>query len=175
MKKLTVAALVALAIGCSGVVHAADYKNTVSVGYAYTDLSGLISGNANGVNVKYNWEDLGSGFGVMGSFTYTTADVDGPYGYKLGDADYTSLLVGPSYRFNDYLSAYIMVGAGNGHIKDNWGDSDSKTSFAYGAGIQLNPVENIAVNASYEHTRFSTDADSDIDAGTWVIGVGYSF
>lgn len=29
-----------------------------------------------------------------------------------------------------------------------------------------NPVENIAVNASYEHTSFSTDADSDVKAGT---------
>ncbi|WP_237120482.1 outer membrane protein, partial [Salmonella enterica] len=87
-------------------------------------------------------------------------------GYKVGDADYTSLLVGPSYRFNDYLNAYVMIGAANGHIKDNWGNSDNKTAFAYGAGIQLNPVENIAVNASYEHTSFSTDADSDVKAGT---------
>ncbi|HCM1954409.1 TPA: outer membrane beta-barrel protein [Salmonella enterica subsp. salamae serovar 9,46:z4,z24:z39:z42] len=174
MKKLTVAALVALTMGCAGVVHAADYKNTVSVGYAYTDLSGWLSGNANGVNVKYNWEDLGSGFGVMGSFTYTTADIR-EYGYKQGDADYTSLLIGPSYRFNDYLSAYVMVGGARGHIKSNWGYSDNKTSFAYGLGVQLNPVENIAVNASYEHASFSTDADSDVRAGTWVIGVGYSF
>ncbi|MEY6222931.1 Ail/Lom family outer membrane beta-barrel protein, partial [Salmonella enterica subsp. enterica serovar Corvallis] len=89
------------------------------------------------------------------SVTYTSADVNN-YGYKVGDADYTSLLVGPSYRFNDYLNAYVMIGAANGHIKDNWGNSDNKTAFAYGAGIQLNPVENIAVNASYEHTSFST-------------------
>ncbi|EAA8947797.1 hypothetical protein B6440_25215 [Salmonella enterica] len=36
-------------------------------------------------------------------------------------------------------------------------------------------IEKIAINASYEHTQFSTDADSDVKAGTWVIGVGYSF
>ncbi|EMQ2632654.1 Ail/Lom family outer membrane beta-barrel protein [Salmonella enterica] len=145
--------------------NAAGYKNTVSIGYAYTDLSGWLSGNANGANIKYNWEDLDSGFGAMGSVTYTSADVNN-YGYKVGDADYTSLLVGPSYRFNDYLNAYVMIGAANGHIKDNWGNSDNKIAFAYGAGIQLNPVENIAVNASYEHTSFSTDADSDVKAGT---------
>ncbi|HHB9499195.1 TPA: Ail/Lom family outer membrane beta-barrel protein [Salmonella enterica] len=102
---------------------------------------------------------------VYAYVTYTSADVNN-YGYKVGDADYTSLLVGPSYRFNDYLNAYVMIGAANGHIKDNWGNSDNKTAFAYGAGIQLNPVENIAVNASYEHTSFSTDADSDVKAGT---------
>ncbi|ELX99237.1 putative bacteriophage protein, partial [Salmonella enterica subsp. enterica serovar Enteritidis str. 436] len=30
----------------------------------------------------------------------------------------------------------MMIGAANGHIKDNWGNSDNKTAFAYGAGIQ---------------------------------------
>ncbi|EAA7762217.1 outer membrane beta-barrel protein [Salmonella enterica] len=174
MKKIAVAVLFGLALGSIGVANAAGYKNTVSIGYAYTDLSGWLSGNANGANIKYNWEDLDSGFGAMGSVTYTSADIHN-YGYKVGDADYTSLLVGPSYRFNDYLSAYVMIGAANGHIKDNWGNSDNKAAFAYGAGIQLNPIENIAVNASYEHTRFSTDADSDVKAGTWVLGVGYSF
>ncbi|WP_254554076.1 Ail/Lom family outer membrane beta-barrel protein, partial [Salmonella enterica] len=61
---------------------------------------------------------------------------------------------------------FVMIGAEIGHIKGNWGNSDIKTAFAYGAGIQLNPVENIAFNASYEHTCFSTDADSDVKAGT---------
>ncbi len=175
MKKIAVVVLVGLALGSIGVADAAGYKNTVSIGYAYTDLSGWLSGNANGANIKYNWEDLNSGFGVMGSATYTTADIKA-WGYKVGDADYYSLLVGPSYRFNDYLNAYVMIGAANGRIKGGyWGDSDDKTAFAYGAGVQLNPVENIAINASYEHTQFSTDADSDVKAGTWVIGVGYSF
>ncbi|EAX3299542.1 hypothetical protein AA171_09445 [Salmonella enterica] len=36
-------------------------------------------------------------------------------------------------------------------------------------------MKKIAVNASYEHTSFSTDAGSDVKAGTWVLGVGYSF
>lgn len=174
MNKITAAVLVGLVSGSIGAANAAGYKNTVSAGYAYTDLSGLLSGNAGGVNLKYNWEDLDSGFGAMGSATYTTADIHN-YGYKVGNADYTSLLIGPSYRFNDYLSAYVMIGAGHGHIKDNRGDSGNKNSFAYGAGVQINPVENIAVNASYEHAKFSTDADSDIKAGTWVIGMGYSF
>lgn len=48
MKKIVVAVLVGLALGSIGVANAAGYKNTVSIGYAYTDLSGWLSGNANG-------------------------------------------------------------------------------------------------------------------------------
>ncbi|EDQ7409397.1 outer membrane beta-barrel protein [Salmonella enterica subsp. diarizonae serovar 16:z10:e,n,x,z15] len=174
MKKIAAAVLVGLALGSVGVVNA-ESRNTVSIGYAYTDLSGYISGNANGANLKYNWEDLDSGFGVMGSVTYTTADIENGYGNKVGDGYYTSTLVGPSYRFNDYINAYVMIGVGNGRLNDYLGNSYDKTSFAYGAGIQVNPVEHIAVNASYEHASFSTDADGNINAGTWVLGVGYSF
>ncbi|EEF5710163.1 outer membrane beta-barrel protein [Salmonella enterica] len=175
MNKMAVAVVVALVLACVGSAGAAGIKNTVSIGYAYTDLGGVISGNANGVNLKYNTEDLESGFGGMGSLTYTTADVNNGYGYKTGDADYTSFLVGPSYRFNDYLNAYVMIGAGHGHLKDNWGNSGSKTSVAYGAGFQVNPVDYIAINASYEHTRFDGVYDGRVNAGTWVLGVGYSF
>lgn len=46
MKKIVVAVLVGLALGSIGVANAAGYKNTVSIGYAYTDLSGWLSGNA---------------------------------------------------------------------------------------------------------------------------------
>ncbi|EBP4586282.1 outer membrane beta-barrel protein [Salmonella enterica] len=174
MKKFALIALAGLVLGSVGTANAADYKNTVSLGYAYTDIGGAISGNASGANVKYNWEHLDSGFGVAGSVTYSSADVK-YNGYKLGKVDYTSFLVGPSYRFNDYLSAYVLLGGARGKAENNWGDSESKTSFAYGAGVQLNPVKNIAVNASYEHANFSTGYDEDIKAGTWVIGVGYSF
>lgn len=54
MEKIAVAVLVGLALGSIGVANAAGYKNTVSIGYAYTDLSGWLSGNANGANIKYN-------------------------------------------------------------------------------------------------------------------------
>ncbi|ECE6544858.1 Ail/OmpX [Salmonella enterica subsp. enterica] len=175
MKKIALIALAGLALGSAGVANAAeDYKNTLSIGYAYTDIGGPVSGNANGANIKYNWEDLNSGFGVVGSVTYTSTDVKYS-GYKIGEVDYTSFLIGPSYRFNDYLSVYALLGGAHGKAEDNWGYSESKTSFAYGAGLQLNPVKNIAVNASYEHASFSTGYSDDIKAGTWILGVGYSF
>nr|DAM44253.1 MAG TPA: outer membrane protein [Caudoviricetes sp.] len=176
MNKLAVAVLAMSVLGGVGVASAADYKNTVSLGYAHTHLSGLISGNAAGANLKYNWEHLNSGFGVVGSLTYTEADLNNYYyGYRVGEVNYTSFLVGPSYRFNDFLSTYIMLGGASGEVKDNFGHSESKTSFAYGIGIQVNPVEHFAINASYEHAKFSTQLGDDIDAGTWVLGVGYSF
>ncbi|MBE8388470.1 Ail/OmpX, partial [Leptospira interrogans serovar Pomona] len=50
MKKIVVAVLVGLALGSIGVANAAGYTHTVSIGYAYTDLSGWFSGHANGAN-----------------------------------------------------------------------------------------------------------------------------
>lgn len=41
---------------------------------------------------------------------------------------------------------------------------------AYGVGVQFNPLPNIAIDASYEHTKLS-----DIKVGTWMLGVGYRF
>ncbi|VUC87486.1 Ail/OmpX-like protein [Salmonella sp. NCTC 11881] len=172
MKQVLIAVLIVSVTG--GLAQAAGVKNTVSLGYAYTDLGGALSGNARGLNLKYNAEDLNSGFGGMGSFTFTTADIQSYSGGKAGDMDYSSFLVGPSYRFNEYLNAYVMAGLGHGHIDDKRDNSGKKTGFAYGAGVQINPVENIAINASYEYSRFSA-YDSKVNAGTWVLGVGYSF
>ncbi len=40
----------------------------------------------------------------------------------------------------------------------------------YGAGMQFNPVENVALDVSYEQSRIR-----NVDVGTWIAGVGYRF
>ncbi|EGX5144509.1 Ail/OmpX [Salmonella enterica] len=130
-----------------------------------------------GFNIKYHREDPETNLGVTGSFACTrkSESSDG----ISGKLTYSSYTVGPSYRFNDYLNGYLLVGQGYGKIEASDEDtsvSASKTSFAYGTGGgQINPVENVAIDASCVYTKFSDGYGSNIDAGTWMPGVDYRF
>ena len=42
--------------------------------------------------------------------------------------------------------------------------------FTYGAGLQFNPIENVALDVGYEQNRIRS-----VDVGTWNVGVGYRF
>ena len=53
-------------------------------------------------------------------------------------------------------------------VRDKSDTSD--VGFSYGAGLQFNPVENFAVDVGYEQSRIR-----NVDVGTWIAGVGYSF
>ncbi|MGJ0625642.1 Ail/Lom family outer membrane beta-barrel protein [Xenorhabdus bovienii] len=186
MKKTLLTAVIAtgLSIFAFGANASSSGKSTISLGYAQS------SANANGIkvfksdgtewntkqhglNLKYRYE-LDDHFGVVGSLTYTLNRFENDHAGNVTKfkSDSYSLLAGPSYRFNDYISAYGMIGAAHNKIKIQ-GDSEfdiSKTSLAYGAGLQFNPIENIAVDASYQYSKFN-----DIKVGTWVLGIGYSF
>ncbi|EJA7721899.1 Ail/Lom family outer membrane beta-barrel protein [Salmonella enterica subsp. enterica serovar Benin] len=172
MNKITVAVLACLAVGSIGVANASQ---TVSVGYAQTEVNVTHSNQMPGFNVKYHWEDDNSGAGVIGSFAYTTKNDSNDY--SSGKLTYYSVTAGPSYRFNDYVNIYALLGLAYGKIEEEnaylryW---ESSTAFAYGAGVQFNPIENVAIDASYVYTQFSGDNDN-VGAGTWMLGVGYRF
>ncbi|ECG1392064.1 TPA_asm: outer membrane beta-barrel protein [Salmonella enterica subsp. houtenae serovar 45:g,z51:-] len=174
MNKLLIAAALASVIGSTGIANASQ---TVSVGYAQTQVKYYgVSKDMPGVNVKYHWEDDDTGVGVIGSFAYTQKSQSNDYAD--GKLTYYSVTAGPSYRLNDYFNIYALLGAAYGKAEVNTEDFsawESKTSFAYGAGVQFNPVKNVAVDASYVYTRFSDGYGGDIDAGTWMLGVGYRF
>ncbi|ECO0902164.1 outer membrane beta-barrel protein [Salmonella enterica subsp. enterica serovar Newport] len=173
MNKITVAVLACLAVGSIGVANASQ---TVSLGYAQTQVNITHSNQMPGFNVKYHWEDDNSGAGVIGSFAYTQKNASNDY--ESGKLTYYSVTAGPSYRFNDYVNIYALLGVAYGKIEvDNayisgW---ESSTAFAYGAGVQVNPVENVAIDASYVYTQFSDDYNNSVGAGTWMLGVGYRF
>ncbi len=153
-------------------------ESSISIGYAQSKIKD-VDDHPKGVNAKYRYEfdDL---WGIIGSFTYTNLSYD--YydgGDKVGDSDfdYYSLTAGPSYRFNDYVSVYGLLGLAHGKIKSSAysryyeaeGD-ESKTSVAYGVGLQVNPWPNWIIDASYEYSKLD-----DAKIGTWVIGAGYRF
>ncbi|NIF20713.1 outer membrane protein OmpX [Candidatus Pantoea multigeneris] len=170
MKKI--ACLSALACVLAVSAGSAMAQSTVSVGYAQSDFQG-VANKANGVNLKYRWEDGTDPLGWIGSFTYTTKNntIDGYY----NKANFYSLSGGPALRLNDWASIYGVVGVGYGTRKFNSNvprndNQNDRWGFVYGAGLQFNPIQDIAIDAGYEQSRLK-----NTDIGTWIVGVGYSF
>ncbi|HGX9575597.1 Ail/Lom family outer membrane beta-barrel protein, partial [Pseudomonas aeruginosa] len=78
------------------------------------------------------------------------------------------------YRINDWASIYGVVGVGYGKFQTTeyptYKHDTSDYGFSYGAGLQFNPMENVALDFSYEQSRIRS-----VDVGTWIAGVGYRF
>ncbi|MGG7445198.1 outer membrane protein OmpX [Kosakonia oryzendophytica] len=170
MKKIAcLSALAALLAVSAGSAVAAT--STVTGGYAQSDAQG-IANKTNGFNLKYRYEQDNSPLGVIGSFTYTEKDRTEDSVYN--KAQYYGITAGPAYRINDWASIYGVVGVGYGKFQQT--EAVAKTSdtsdygFSYGAGLQFNPMENVALDFSYEQSRIRS-----VDVGTWIAGVGYRF
>ncbi|OTA17323.1 virulence-related outer membrane protein [Xenorhabdus vietnamensis] len=160
-------------------------KNTISLGYAQSNAS--LKNNIEiyhndmkmdkkqyGLNLKYRYE-FNEHIGVIGSLTYTQYVHEYDYLGSFSKFKWknTSLMAGPTYRFNDYISAYGLIGAtrskvGFSDAKDN--NFKTETRLSYGVGLQFNPTLNWAVDASYSYANLK-----DAKLGTWVLGVGYRF
>lgn len=170
---LLFSALVACGMGMS----VANAAQTVSLGYAQAKVDAFE--DLKGITAKYHYQGSDA-LGIIGSFTYLSAKQTEYYPGSSNDHykfKYYSLMAGPSYRFNDVVSIYGLAGIGYG--KSSWeeGDarfrssgSESKSSFAYGFGVQIAPAENWVIDAGYEGTKiYDTRADG------FNIGVGYRF
>ncbi|MFW0974379.1 Ail/Lom family outer membrane beta-barrel protein [Leclercia pneumoniae] len=185
MKKLSLALLVASTL-MSGTALANNH--TVSIGYAQSDFENL--GDIHGVNVQYRYE-WDSPFSVMGSFTYLTGDnSDSEYeagetwSYK-DDIKYYSLLAGPVYRINDYVSVYALGGVsyikwdGETRWDYDWGyserdkTSENSTQFAWGAGVQFNPTDDFSIGIGYEGTTAKYYESYSVNG--FNLTVGYRF
>ncbi|RPH28940.1 outer membrane protein OmpX [Buttiauxella warmboldiae] len=166
MKKI--ACLSALACVLAVSVGTASATSTVSGGYAQSDMQGEAN-KAGGFNLKYRYEN-DTPLGYIGSFTYTEKNRSEADVYN--KSQYYGITAGPAYRINDWASIYGVVGVGYGKFQTT-GATDTNTSdygFSYGAGMQFNPMENVALDVSYEQSRIR-----NVDVGTWIAGVGYRF
>lgn len=194
MKKTAIAALV-----LAGSVLAAQYamaeSQTVSIGWAHGKIEN--ANNLNGVNLQYRYE-WNSPVSLVTSFTYMSGNQNDAWHDAWGDSykqnvdtKYYSLLVGPAYRINEYVSLYGLIGGARtkadvnyewrnsvgadepgGHKTIN-GSTDS-TNFAYAAGVSINPVENLAINIGYEGSSADIYGDNYAING-FNVGVGYRF
>ncbi|RLM25319.1 attachment protein [Brenneria alni] len=180
MKNLSIIACVFSGLAFSSSVFAAG-ESTLSIGYAQSDVkyeSESPKDDPSGFNLKYRYE-INDNWGVIGSFTYTGSDSNYSSGDSRSSLDlkYYSLGVGPTYRFNDYISAYALLGIGYGKAEFEYEDSlirawaeEDKTYVTGGVGLQFNVTPNFAIDASYEYTELD-----NVEVGTWAVGVGYRF
>lgn len=167
MKKI--ACLSALACVLAVSVGTASATSTVTGGYAQSDMQG-VANKAGGFNLKYRYEN-DTQLGYIASFTHTEKSntEDGVY----SKGQYYGITAGPAFRINDWASIYGVVGVGYGKaLATAYPDHDSTSDygFSYGAGLQFNPIENVALDVSYEQSRIR-----NVDVGTWIAGVGYRF
>lgn len=152
-------------------------QHSVEVGYARSDIGE--GDHLNGANFKYGYQPEDSALGLITSFTLT-GDSDKEYdqGVKAeGDIGYASLMVGATYQLTDWLKPYAMIGVGRAGYKidityqnDKETVKDHDTAFSYGAGVQIEPVKDIYINAGYEGSRLF-----DTQVNTFTVGAGYRF
>lgn len=164
--------------------NASEDNHTVSFGYAQGKVKRFK--NIRGINAQYRYE-WNSPASIIGSFTYlkgnknhSTQERFSSYAEK-ENIKYYSLLAGPAYRFNNYVSLYALVGLA--HTKLEYSGTENAhysgkniyntVSFAYGAGIVVNPIENVSVNIGYEGTYAKYNENILINGVN--IGVGYRF
>ncbi len=84
-------------------------------------------------------------------------------------------------HINDYISFYGLIGVAHTKVDENvtfpgvYSEeySENKTSFAYGAGVIVNPISNLSVSVGYEGTRVKYNEDVAING--FNIGIGYRF
>lgn len=176
--------------------HAKPAENMFTIGYVDTDLT-LKDGQKNklrGTNFKFRHE-LGSNIGLVGSLIVARNE-DSQKGYYHGYGydettgkwtfdklmygkirtdvqKYYSLTVGPSYRFNDNISAYAVAGIARTELSIStreYKTVDKHTAATYGAGVQIDLINNWVVDVSYDYMN-----KGDVKASSWIVGVGYRF
>ncbi|MBC1098747.1 Ail/Lom family outer membrane beta-barrel protein, partial [Escherichia coli] len=156
---------------------AAEHQSTLSAGYLHASTNVPGSDDLNGINVKYSYEFTDM-LGVVTSFSYANAKDEQKTHYS--DTRWHedsvrnrgfSVMAGPSVRVNEWFSAYAMAGMAYSRVSTFSGDylqvtdntgkthdvltgSDdgrhSNTSLAWGAGVQFNPTESVAIDIAYE-------------------------
>ncbi|ECG8591718.1 outer membrane beta-barrel protein [Salmonella enterica subsp. salamae] len=185
MNKFILSTLV-IATSALAVNSALADTNSLSVGYAQSKVQNFK--NIRGVNVKYHYQD-DSPVGIIASLSYLYGDTKfsdavEEYGITYHDkleAKYGSALVGPVYQVTDAFSVYALAGAGmlKATLKEHGIENNEpfsskgsfrKTGFAWGAGVQMNPLENIVVDVGYEGSRIASTKINGFN-----VGVGYRF
>ncbi|HGJ5858563.1 MAG TPA: Ail/Lom family outer membrane beta-barrel protein [Arsenophonus nasoniae] len=177
-------------------VREAGDKITNSFGVPAT-LSKDSYSNLGGAFMRYRYE-LTDNWGIISSLAYSTKDYNANASATKNkdkdrmstrnkvSGDYISLMIGPTYRFNEYVSVYGLVGGAykklsyesvSQEFKNNSlvnssrsSQSDNKTELAYGIGMQVNFWQNATLDLGYEQS-----GSGDWKTSAWTVGIGYKF
>ncbi|ECE4625753.1 outer membrane beta-barrel protein [Salmonella enterica] len=185
MKKIVLSSLLLSAAGLATVPVAQADTHSVSVGYAQSRIEHFK--DIRGVNLKYRYEAQ-TPLGLMASFSWQSGKRGESGGIPVGmswrddvKATYWSLMAGPAVRVNELVSLYVLAGAGTGRaeVKEHismpgyngrFTGSERRTGFAWGAGVQFNPVENVVIDLGYEGSKVGAAKLNGVN-----VGVGYRF
>ena len=173
MRKVCAAILsAAICLSVSGApAWASEHQSTLSAGYLHARTNAPGSDNLNGINVKYRYE-FTDALGLITSFSYANAEDEQKTRYR--DTRWHedsvrnrwfSVMAGPSVRVNEWFSAYAMAG-----VTGSDDGRHSNTSLAWGAGVQFNPTESVAIDIAYEGS-----GSGDWRTDGFIVGVGYKF
>ncbi|EJJ1031984.1 Ail/Lom family outer membrane beta-barrel protein [Escherichia coli] len=185
MRKLYAAILsAAICLAVSGApAWASEHQSTLSAGYLHVSTNVPGSDDLNGINVKYRYEFTDT-LGMVTSFSYA-----GDKNRQL--TRYSDTRWHEDSVRNRWFSAYAMAGVAYSRVSTFSGDylrvtdnkgkthdvltgSDdarhSNTSLAWGAGVQFNPTESVAVDVAYEGS-----GSGDWRTDGFIVGVGYKF
>ena len=191
MNKHAVVGFITLFLGINASVIAS--QQTVTLGYAQSKVQHFK--DIRGVNLKYRYE-WDSPVSLIGSLTYMSGS--GKYTPSTDSMDlfdghakikYYSLSVGPAWRFNQYISAYGLLGVNYNKVnyRESWYNyegryvymgestlSQNKSALMYGAGIQINPLTDLAIDIGYEGSRLDV-AGKSMSINGFNISLGYRF
>ncbi|PYH03646.1 Ail/Lom family outer membrane beta-barrel protein, partial [Escherichia coli] len=186
MRKLYAAILsVAICLAVSGAsAWASEHQSTLSAGYLHASTNVPGSDDLNGINVKYRYEFTDT-LGLKTHYSDIRWHEDSVRNR------WFSVMAGPSVRVNEWFSAYAMAGMAYSRVSTFSGDyirvTDNKgkthdvltgsddgrhsdTSLAWGAGVQFNPTESVAIDIAYEGS-----GSGDWRTDGFIVGVGYKF
>ncbi|EDX33928.1 TPA: Ail/Lom family outer membrane beta-barrel protein [Shigella dysenteriae] len=185
MRKVCAAILsAAICLAVSGApAWASEHQSTLSAGYLqpHTDMPG--SDDLKGINVKYRYEFTDT-LGLVTSFSYANAEDEQKTHYSDTRWHEDSVrnrwfsayaMAGVAYsRVSTFSGDYLRVTDNKGKTHDVLTGSDdnrhSNTSLAWGAGVQFNPTESVAIDLAYEGS-----GSGDWRTDGFIVGVGYKF
>lgn len=159
--------------------------HTVTLGYAQSRIRHFK--NIKGFNLKYHYEIPQLPLSAMVSLTWMQGRGSQSHLFDTSSEDkqhrvrYYSLVVGPAYRVADWASLYLLAGAGwesSTNINlyhDAAGDHARRykifnSRFAWGAGMQFNLIDNLAVDVGYQAGHVQKTSSDGFN-----MGVGYRF
>lgn len=163
--------------------------NAVSLGYSHGKVSN--GDNLRGANIKYSHS--GEEWGILTAVNFMSGskkNISGSYEsdrFLSGERDtqYFSIMVGPTYKINQYLTAYGTLGLAHTSSDLNsiivgesrtgtLSQSISTTSLAYALGLQAHVTEKFLIDFSYEGAS-SNNALNNERLNAFTVGVGYKF
>lgn len=168
-------------------LSAFEDTHTFYSGYIYGKIK---ENKAHGIIISYRYEPEES-WGLLASVLYMKSDVQ----QFIDDSRFktpsifnqkskvTALLIGPTYRITPYLSLYLQAGPTKINYKEsiyhpeiNTTDSVpiESTNMIGQAGIDFNPVKNIAVNLGYFYSN-TTVQRRHIELNSLQLSLGYRF